>query len=174
MRACVIFNPTARGDKARHFRRHLEEFSDGIALKPTQAPGDGRRLATEAVRDGFDTLVAAGGDGTVNEVLNGIADAPSGFARARLAVLPLGTVNVFARELGLPLQLRPAWQAIMSAWPETRVFRNRLRFLRDIGEIPKGIRHDGPLPHTNLGLPSAGLFGFRTRASPGSRKRRFC
>lgn len=114
MRACVIFNPTARGDKARHLRRHLEEFSDGIALKPTQAPGDGRRLAAEAVQDGFDTLVAAGGDGTVNEVLNGIADAPSGFARARLAVLPLGTVNVFARELGLPLQLRPAWQAIFS------------------------------------------------------------
>lgn len=114
MRTCVIFNPTARGDKARHFRRHLEEFSNGVAFKPTQAPGDGRRLATEAVRDGFDTLVAAGGDGTVNEVLNGIADAPSGFARARLAVLPLGTVNVFARELGLPLQLRPAWQAIMS------------------------------------------------------------
>ena len=114
MRACVIFNPTARGDKARHFRRHLEEFSNGIALKPTQAPGDGRRLAAEAVQDGFDTLVAAGGDGTVNEVLNGIADAPSGFARARLAVLPLGTVNVFARELGLPLQLRAAWQAILS------------------------------------------------------------
>lgn len=114
MRACVIFNPTARGDKARHFRRHLEEFSGGIALKPTQAPGDGRRLAAEGVQDGFDTLVAAGGDGTVNEVLNGIADAPSGFARARLAVLPLGTVNVFARELGLPLQLRPAWEAIFS------------------------------------------------------------
>lgn len=114
MRACVIFNPTARGDKACHFRRHLEAFSGGIALKPTQAPGDGRRLAAEAVQDGFDTLVAGGGDGTVNEVLNGIADAPSGFARARLAVLPLGTVNVFARELGLPLQLRPAWEAIFS------------------------------------------------------------
>jgi len=113
MRACVIFNPTARGDKARHFRRHLDEFAAGVALKPTQAPGDGRRLAAEAVRDGFDTLVAAGGDGTVNEVLNGIADAPDGFARARLAVLPLGTVNVFARELGLPLGLRAAWQTIL-------------------------------------------------------------
>lgn len=113
MRACVIFNPTARGDKARHFRRHLDEFAAGVALKPTQAPGDGRRLAAEAVRDGFDTLVAAGGDGTLNEVLNGIAEAPDGFARARLAVLPLGTVNVFARELGLPLRLRAAWQAIL-------------------------------------------------------------
>lgn len=113
MHACVIFNPTARGDKARHFRRHLDEFAVGVALKPTQAPGDGRRLAAEAVRDGFDTLVAAGGDGTVNEVLNGIADAPDGFGRARLAVLPLGTVNVFARELGLPLRLRAAWQAVL-------------------------------------------------------------
>lgn len=113
MRACIIFNPTARGDKARHFRKHLNEFAGGVALKPTQAPGDGRRLAAEAVRDGFDTLVAAGGDGTVNEVLNGIADAPEGFARARLAVLPLGTVNVFARELGLPLRLRAAWQVVL-------------------------------------------------------------
>ncbi len=114
MRVCVIFNPTARGDKARHFRRHLDEFGAGVALKPTQSPGDGRRLATEAVREGFDTLVAAGGDGTLNEVLNGIADAPDGFARARLAVLPLGTVNVFARELCLPLRLGAAWQTILT------------------------------------------------------------
>lgn len=113
MRACVIFNPTARGGKARSFRRHLDEFGGDVVLKPTMAPGDGRRLAAEAVREGFDTLVAAGGDGTVNEVLNGIADAPDGFARARLAVLPLGTVNVFARELGLPLRLRAAWQTIL-------------------------------------------------------------
>ena len=119
MRACVIFNPTARGNKARHFRRHLDEMAVGVAFKPTQAPGDARRLATEAVRDGFDTLVAAGGDGTVNEVLNGIADAPDGFARARLAVLPLGTVNVFARELGLPLRLRAAWQAILDGRERT-------------------------------------------------------
>ena len=114
MPTCVIFNPTARGDKARHFRRHLDEFAAGVALKPTQAPGHGRRLAAEAVRDGFETVVAAGGDGTVNEVLNGIADTPDGFARARLAVLPLGTVNVFARELGLPLRLAEAWQVILN------------------------------------------------------------
>lgn len=114
MRACIIFNPTAKGDKARHFRQHVDDLGGGIALKPTLAPGDGRRLATEAVLDGFDTLIAAGGDGTLNEVLNGLADAPNGFARARLAVLPLGTVNVFARELGLPLNLRAAWQAIQT------------------------------------------------------------
>jgi hypothetical protein len=96
---CVIFNPAARGNKARHFRRQLDAIGSQCALKATAAPGDARRLAAEAVDDGFDLIVAAGGDGTVNEVLNGIGDAPDGFARARLGVLPLGTVNVFAREL---------------------------------------------------------------------------
>ncbi|MBM3831061.1 MAG: diacylglycerol kinase family lipid kinase [Verrucomicrobia bacterium] len=113
MRACVIFNPTAKGNKARHFRHGIGELDPGVTLKPTQAPGDAQRLASEAVRQGYDTIVAAGGDGTVNEVINGIADTPSGFVKARLAVLPLGTVNVFARELGLPLEFHEAWRAML-------------------------------------------------------------
>lgn len=112
VRTCVIFNPAARGDKARRFRRHLEEIGSQCALKPTVAAGMGRVLATEAVDEGFETIVAAGGDGTVNEVLNGLADARDGLVRARLAVLPLGTINVFARELGIPIHLRAAWQII--------------------------------------------------------------
>src|SRR5436309_14567343 len=101
MRACVIFNPAARGEKAKRFRRHLDEIGKETSLKMTSAPGDGRRLSAEAIREGFDTIVAAGGDGTLNEVLNGMGDAPEGFKAARLGVLPLGTVNVFARELGI-------------------------------------------------------------------------
>lgn len=112
VRTCVIFNPAARGDKARHFRRHLDEIASQGALKATAAPGDARRLATEAVADGFDCIVAAGGDGTVNEVLNGIGDQADGFARTRLGVLPLGTVNVFAREIGLPLRIDLAWKTL--------------------------------------------------------------
>ena len=112
VRTCVIFNPVARGNKARHFRRHLDEIGGQSALKATAAPGDARRLAAEAVGEGFDLIVAAGGDGTVNEVLNGFGDAPDGFARARLGVLPLGTVNVFARELGLPPRLERAWDVL--------------------------------------------------------------
>ena len=112
MRTCVIFNPTARGDKARRFRRHLDAIGKESALKQTTAPGDARRLAAEAVRDGFETIVAAGGDGTLNEVLNGIGDVREGFERARLGVLPLGTVNVFARELALPSKLELAWEII--------------------------------------------------------------
>jgi YegS/Rv2252/BmrU family lipid kinase len=108
----VIFNPTAKGEKARRFRRHLDEIGTQATLKLTTAPGDGSRLAAEAVAEGFSTVVAAGGDGTVNEVLNGLAEAPNGFERARLGVLPLGTVNVFARELAIPLRLKAGWDCI--------------------------------------------------------------
>jgi YegS/Rv2252/BmrU family lipid kinase len=108
----VIFNPSARGDKARHFRRQLDVIGAHCAFKATAAPGDARRLATEAVTEGFDLIVAAGGDGTVNEVLNGLGDALDGFNRARLGVLPLGTVNVFARELKIPLKVERAWEVL--------------------------------------------------------------
>lgn len=120
MRTCVIFNPAAKGDKARHFRRHLDEFASRCTFKLTAGPNDARRLATEAVEEGAQVVVAAGGDGTVNEVLNGIGDAANGFERACLAVLPLGTVNVFARELSLPRKLEAAWQTVLSG-RETRI-----------------------------------------------------
>ncbi len=112
MRTCVIFNPAARGEKARRFRRHLDEIGRQATLKLTDAPGAARRLAAEAVREGFEVLVAAGGDGTLNEVLNGMGDVPTGFDQTRLGVLPLGTINVFARELTLPTRLDLAWQAV--------------------------------------------------------------
>jgi YegS/Rv2252/BmrU family lipid kinase len=87
---------------------------------PTAAAGHGRTLAAAAVAEGYDTIIAAGGDGTLNEVLNGLADAPGGLERARLGVLPLGTVNVFARELGLPLDLDGAWR-VLEAGREARI-----------------------------------------------------
>jgi len=127
VRTCVIFNPAARGNKARHFRRLLDEIGGQSALKATTAPGDARRLAAEAVGEGFDLIIAAGGDGTVNEVLNGLGDAPDGFARARLGVLPLGTVNVFARELKIPLRIERAWE-ILQRGRETRIDLPRVEF----------------------------------------------
>ena len=87
MRTCVIFNPTARGEKARRFRHHLDDIGTQSTLKHTTAAGDARRLAAEAIREGFEIVVAAGGDGTINEVLNGFADVPNGFDRACLGLL---------------------------------------------------------------------------------------
>ncbi|MFO1514203.1 MAG: diacylglycerol kinase family protein [Verrucomicrobiota bacterium] len=112
MRACVIFNPAAKGQKAERFRRCLDAIATECELKLTSAPGDARRLAAAAVQEGFDTVIAAGGDGTLNEVLNGIGDVADGFTRARIGVLPLGTVNVFARELGIPTRPEAAWAVL--------------------------------------------------------------
>ena len=130
VRTCVIFNPAARGNKARHFRRQLDIIGSQCALKATTAPGDARRLAAEAVGEGFELVVAAGGDGTVNETLNGLGDAPDGFEHTRLGVLPLGTVNVFARELGIPLRVDRAWE-ILQQGHETRIDLPRVEFLEE-------------------------------------------
>jgi len=129
MRTCVIFNPTAKGNKARHLRRHLDEIGVAATLMQTRAVDHARELAAEAVRGGFDIIVAAGGDGTVNEVLNGIGDA-DGFERARLAVLPIGTVNVFAKELKLPGSVKGAWEIIRAA-KETRIDLPTVEFSAD-------------------------------------------
>ena len=112
MKLCIVFNPAARGEKAAAFRRQLAVWAAGAALKATRGPGDGRVLAAEAVREGFECVVAAGGDGTLNEVLNGIADEPEGFERVVLGHLPLGTVNVFAAEIGLPPRVDQAFQVL--------------------------------------------------------------
>ena len=112
MRIGLIFNPTAQGNKARHLRKQLDEIRDECTLLPTEGPGHAEDLAEQAVEDGFEVLVAAGGDGTVHEVANGVVRHPEGLARIKLGVLPLGTVNVLARELKVPLDFEAAWRVI--------------------------------------------------------------
>lgn len=112
VRTCVIFNPVARGNKARHFKHWLDGIATECTLMPTKCAGDARRLGSVAIQEGFELVIAAGGDGTVNEVLNGIGNTPGGFEQARLGVLPLGTVNVFARELKFPLKLPVVWEIL--------------------------------------------------------------
>lgn len=111
---CVIYNPTARGEKARAFRDEVTKIAKDWDLLPTTCPGDARTLAARAVRDGFTDIIAAGGDGTLNEVVNGIGDVPGGFEKTTFGFLPLGTINVFARELGLPLKWQNAWEVASS------------------------------------------------------------
>lgn len=115
----IVFNPTARGDKATAFRARLQiaarkaqAAGQRVIMKPTRSAGDAVHQAATAVAEGFSTIVAAGGDGTVNEVANGIAQIPDGPQRARLGILPLGTVNVFAKELRIPALFDDAWQGL--------------------------------------------------------------
>jgi diacylglycerol kinase (ATP) len=104
-RICIIINPAARGAKAR--LRRLEKIARGAVIKTTSAPGDAEAQAERAVAQGYETIVAAGGDGTINEVVNGIGAAP-----VALGILPMGTVNVFALEMGIPFNLERAWRVI--------------------------------------------------------------
>ncbi len=108
----VVFNPTARGERAALLRRQLALVARDSLWLPTSGPGDAVRLAREAGEAGADVLVAAGGDGTVNEVLNGICGLPPG-RRPSLGVIPMGTVNVFARELGISCRVDEAWQTVL-------------------------------------------------------------
>lgn len=105
MRTCIIVNPNAGSvEDLKTLEARLGELPDAGVVR-TQAAGDAERLAREAVRDGADLVVAAGGDGTLNEVVNGLADA---FEGVRLGLLPLGTGNDFARSIGVPDDLEGA------------------------------------------------------------------
>lgn len=102
MRAVVIHNPSSG------VNQHASPLNDAVAklralgweilLCETQAGGDATRLARQAVEGNFDAAFAVGGDGTVNEVMNGLLG-----SQTALGVLPLGTANVWALEMGLPL-----------------------------------------------------------------------
>ena len=95
--AFVIVNPGARGGEGidRELRRRLP----GAAVHRTARPSHARVLARRAALAGYPLVVAAGGDGTLNEVLNGIDPF---LGQIRLGLLPLGTGNDFARSIGIP------------------------------------------------------------------------
>jgi diacylglycerol kinase (ATP) len=104
----VILNPAANGDRARRWRNRLDHLAINCQVCETSRPGEAETLARHAANEGFSKIVAAGGDGTINEVVNGLAGTP-----AMLGLLPLGTVNVFAMELGLPSNdLESCWRVI--------------------------------------------------------------
>ena len=102
-RAVCIYNPSAgRGDglsKLDAIRQILSAAVRDVSLAPTELPGHATELARRAAGGGCDLVAAYSGDGTVNEVVQGLAGKPS----PALLVLPGGTANVLANELGLPI-----------------------------------------------------------------------
>lgn len=103
----AIFNSHSGGGE---YRRDLPLILDSlrglgydVEERETAGVGDATRFAREAVQQGLDLVCAIGGDGTVNETINGLAG-----AEVPLAIVPTGTVNVLAMELGIPLELPDA------------------------------------------------------------------
>lgn len=106
----VIVNPTAGRGRVTSsigwLRERLGPRPDA-RLEITGQPGDAEALAADGVRSGHDRIVAIGGDGTVQEVVNGILAAGGA---AELGIVPLGSGNDLARSLGLPSELASAWR----------------------------------------------------------------
>jgi len=128
--AALIFNPAAGGGRLRGQIHQLEEAQkiltrNGIetTLLTTGEPGDATEFARQCVTDGYELVIASGGDGTVNEVVNGLAgsDVP-------LAVFPSGTANVLAKELGIPWDVRRAAELVSRSQPR-RIALGMLSYL---------------------------------------------
>lgn len=116
MRRLVLANPHAtRLGEPEALRNALGALNE-TELRFTSRPGEATELARQAGERGHGVVVAAGGDGTVNEVVNGLLDPERGAARGvRLGILPLGTGNDLARSLGVPLELEGAIEVLRAA-----------------------------------------------------------
>ena len=96
----VIYNPVAGPrvvNRLERVRSYLSGRGLPFRIRETVAPGDAVVMARESAHEGADTVVVVGGDGTMNEVADGLAGSAT-----RLAFVPHGTGNVFAREFSLP------------------------------------------------------------------------
>jgi diacylglycerol kinase (ATP) len=119
MKARLIVNPTAGTDAAvQHLTQINERLRRRVGLLDivmTTGEGDAADAAEDAVRRGYDYVFVGGGDGTLNEVLNGIGAVSGGFAAVVLGVVPLGTGNDFASALGFPADVAAAADTLLDA-----------------------------------------------------------
>src|SRR5208282_3577975 len=115
--AALIYNPTAGGGRLRLHRLDdaraiLARAGIETSLRATTAPGHATELARQCAAEGCRLVIVSGGDGTINEVVNGLAG-----SHTALAVLPCGTANVLAKELRIPWDLRRAAELVPRSLP---------------------------------------------------------
>lgn len=136
MRLLLLFNASA-GARSSHRRLPdavsvLEQAGWQVESVATHSPQHTEELARTAGAAGFDVVAAAGGDGTVNVVVNGLALADPDEPTAALGILPAGTGNVLARDLGLPVPL----PGVLDTLPETARWLTRSRSMAvDLGRV---------------------------------------
>jgi YegS/Rv2252/BmrU family lipid kinase len=126
LRTTLIFNPVAgrlRGRGRNRLDRAAGILTDAgyaVSMLPTTGPNSAGDLASKAIQEGTDIILAAGGDGTINEVIQGMAG-----ASIPLGILPAGTANVLATEIGLGRDLERAARLIPRSVPR-RIAAGRL------------------------------------------------
>ncbi len=157
--AIMIANPTAGS-----YTHHADQISATLAflrshgwqakLRLTHAAGDARKLAHEAVEQGINVVIAIGGDGTINEVIQELAG-----SKTALGVIPSGTVNVWAREVGIPLDFAGAREVLISGQTR-RVDLGKIN--DDYFLLMVGIGIDGEVIHAveKKSAKRFGVFGY--------------
>jgi YegS/Rv2252/BmrU family lipid kinase len=127
-KAALLYNPDSGGSK--HRQRELDSAlailrSAGVEadLVPTKSPYHAEDETRHAIEDGCDTIFACGGDGTIHNILQVLANTPTA-----LAILPLGTANALAHDLGIPLKVAAAARASLTAKPR-RVALGSVKYL---------------------------------------------
>ena len=139
VRALVIVNPRATATTARErdvLARAVGSETD-LTIEHTNNRGHASALACRAMRDGVDVVIAMGGDGTVNEVVNGLLTDGVHDQVPTLGVVPAGSTNVFARALGLPNDAIESTALLLDALREGRqrtISLGRLDIGDDIGD----------------------------------------
>jgi diacylglycerol kinase (ATP) len=112
MKSRLIVNPVSGTDSAPDYLRTINErlraAAGDLDIVMTVAAGDATGVARRSVLEGYERLFVAGGDGTLNEVLNGVAGVEGGLASVTFGLIPLGTGNDFADALGLPEDVEAA------------------------------------------------------------------
>src|SRR5690606_13162560 len=153
-RTVLVVNPSAQNGQlgrrwaelAAELRRELDSFEEAI----TEAPGDATRLTREALDGGADVVVAVGGDGTINEVVNGFFDGDRPLrAGAAFGVLPFGTGGDFRKAVPIPTDTRQAARILAEGHARTI----------DVGHI--SLTGDDGLPQTRIfiNIASFGMSG---------------
>ncbi len=160
-RYCLIVNPAAGKGAAKKAMPEIQAILDGLGivydLKYTQYPGHGIRLAEEACNGDYRAVVAVGGDGTVNEVINGMMKAENGMPDfPYLSVLPVGRGNDFSYGMGIPQELEAACQLLANG--KTR--KVDIGFVRG-GDFPEG-RYFG----NGIGIGFDTVVGFEAAKLP--------
>lgn len=160
----IIHGARAELPALRHLVSWVRDKGHGVEPRVTWERGDAARLAAEAAQRGVDAVVAVGGDGTVNEVVNGL----SGFD-VPLGIIPLGTANDFARQTGIPLDADHAMDIILRRNPvriDTGEVNGRRYLNASVGGVgAEATAETGADAKEALGLLAYAITGVRKLAS---------
>jgi len=151
----IIFNPIAGKGVALKNRERIEELLKSYALDYdlvlTDYPEHAILLARQAAEDGFDYVIAAGGDGTANETINGLMQAREKLGRAPvMGIIPVGRGNDFSFGANIPQDVDEAC-ALLASVPRKWI---------DIGRITGGVQENGLYFGNGVGIGFDAVVGF--------------